>query len=92
MYTDVTTTPSSAIFSARLLVEGLHHTGPFEMSDDIETLAGVNGALVTLVDDTGSQGRPKASCFTRMPVQPLVQCACCMVKKFKGKKTRGHIW
>ena len=46
----------SIIFSARLLAEGLHHTGPFETSDDIETLAGINGALVTLVSDTGSQG------------------------------------
>lgn len=38
-----------------LLVEGLHQTESFETSNDVETVAGSNGALVTLVNDTGSQ-------------------------------------
>ena len=45
-------------FSGRLLDEGLHYTRSFEMSDDVETVAGSNGALLTLVNDTGSQGEP----------------------------------
>lgn len=44
------------ILFCRLLVEGLHRTEPFEASDDVETVAGSNGALLTLVNDAGSQG------------------------------------
>ena len=55
-------------FPGRLLVVGLHHTEEFETSDGIETLAGINGALVTLVNDTGSQGELEASLSLNMNV------------------------
>ena len=44
------------IVIGRLLDEGMHHAGSFATSEDIETIAGSNGALLTLVNDAGSQG------------------------------------
>lgn len=48
-----------AYFSGRLLVDGLHHQGSYETSDDVENAAGDSGALVTLVNDARSQGWPR---------------------------------
>ena len=70
-------------FPGRLLVEDLHHTEAFEISDGIEALAGINGALVTLVNDTGSQGELEASLSLIMSVN-YWQCthAVCVLDRF----------